>query len=145
MNSWTYFLHGDGGGSLVNLNTRSKTGPMYLVKSAIYLSNDPSYTVKKPTSLFPRGTNCAKWGVPTVARSFWVLCDLAFRSSSTSMYASFDLIGRINRNGSCWVAPVTSAAAARALISLAGTSGKAVESVAARRRCPATHSTQAAA
>ena len=35
MNSWTYFLQGEGGGSLVNLNTRSKTGPMFLVKSAM--------------------------------------------------------------------------------------------------------------
>ena len=38
MNSWRCFLHGEGGGSLVNLNIRSKTCPMFLVKSAMYVS-----------------------------------------------------------------------------------------------------------
>ena len=40
MNSWRCFLHGEGGGFLVNLNIRSKTCPMFLVKSAMYVSND---------------------------------------------------------------------------------------------------------
>ena len=42
MNSWTCFLHGDGGAPLVNLNKTSKTSPMFRVKSSMYFSNDPS-------------------------------------------------------------------------------------------------------
>src|SRR6266566_4127203 len=66
MNSWTNFLHGEGGGSLVNLSTRSKTGPMYFVKSAIYVSNEPSHR-KETNPVFPqrhelREVRCADRG-----------------------------------------------------------------------------------
>ena len=47
----------------------------------------------------------------------------ARRSSCTSRNASFDLIGRMTRNGRCSPAPLMSAAEAKALISLAVTSG----------------------
>jgi len=42
---------GRGGAPFVNLNRRSKTWPIFLVKSEMYLSNEPSYTVKNPTWL----------------------------------------------------------------------------------------------
>ena len=70
MNSWTCFLHGEGGGSLVNLKTRSKTCPMYLGEIGDVLVEGAVIDGKEADLSFPRGTNCAKCGVPTVARSF---------------------------------------------------------------------------
>jgi hypothetical protein len=47
---------GVGGRSLTYLNMRSKTGPIFSVKSPMYFSKVPSKTVKKPRWVSASGT-----------------------------------------------------------------------------------------
>ena len=120
MNSCRCFRHGDGGGFLVNLNMRSKTCPMFLVKSAMYCveravvdGEEPDLVVFKRHELreMRRADGVQVLRVSRATARAEAIC--------ISMKARRDLVGRMTRNGRCSLPPVTSAAAASALISLA--------------------------